>query len=214
MRINGKPVSALGTLVQSDDRVEVDGKQARPAISATYILYHKPRGLLCSRRDAQGRPLIYDRLEVGPSVQSVGRLDMDSEGLLLLTDDGDLAKRLTHPSGGLARGYRVRVTGHIAIDTLEALRRGGIDMGKGDVSDPWNVIVDAETGGHTWLSVTIRRGRWREVRRTIEAIGHKVRRLIRTSFGPLKLDPELPAGAWRPLKPGEIKHLKNDFKSR
>jgi len=200
-------------MVQPEDQVQVDGKEAQPAAEFTYILYHKPRGLLCSRQDAQGRPLIYDELDVGPAVQSVGRLDMDSEGLLLLTDDGDLTRRLTSPATKLGRSYRVRVAGHIEIDTLEALRRGGVDIGKGDVSDAWEVIVDAETRGHTWLTVLIRRGRWREVRRTLEAHGHKVRRLIRVAFGPIRLDPDLPLGAWRRLKAGEVRSLKNITKS-
>lgn len=214
MRINGEPINTLGTLVQAKDRVEVDGKEASPVTQHTYILYHKPKGLLCSRQDEKGRPLIYDVLDVAANVQSVGRLDMDSEGLLLLTDDGDLAKRLTDPAGRLARGYRVRVAGHVSMDTMEALRRGGIEMGKEDVSDPWELIVDAETRGHTWLAVIIRRGRWREVRRTLEACGHKVRRLIRTAYGPLKLDADLPPGAWRQLKAGEIRSLKSAVKSR
>jgi 23S rRNA pseudouridine2605 synthase len=212
--INGQTVQALGTLVQADDRVQVDGKEAQPAAEFTYLLYHKPRGLLCSRQDAKGRPLIYDHLDIGPAVQSVGRLDMDSEGLLLLTDDGDLTRRLTHPASKLARNYRVRVAGHVSLDALETLRRGGVDIGKGDVSDPWDVIVDAETRGHTWLSVTIRRGRWREVRRTLEAHGHQVRRLIRVAFGPIRLDADLPPGAWRKLKGGEIHSLKNAAKQR
>ena len=178
-----------------------------PLSQHTYILYHKPRGLMCSRRDDRGRPLIYDSLKVAANVQSVGRLDMDSEGLLLLSDDGALARHLTHPATGLPRTYRVRVGGQVDMQTLEMLRKGGEDIGKGESSDAWEVIVDAESRGHTWLSVTIHRGRWREVRRTLEAAGHPVRRLIRTRFGTLSLG-DLPAGAWRDLKPAEVQHLK------
>jgi len=163
---------------------------------------------MCSRRDDRGRPLIYESLKVAANVQSVGRLDMGSEGLLLLTDDGSLSQNLTHPATGLPRTYRVRVGGRVDMQTLEALRKGGEDIGKGEVSDPWEVTVDAESRGHTWLSVTIHRGRWREVRRTIEAAGHTVRRLIRTRFGSLSLG-DLPAGAWRNLKPSEVRQLQS-----
>jgi len=185
----------------------VDGKPVSPQTSKTYILYHKPAGLLCSRKDTRGRPLIYDVLDLAPNIQSVGRLDMDSEGLLILTDDGQLAQQLISPRTAIPRQYRVRITGHPSMETLEKLRQGGIDLGRNDTSDAWNVIVDGETKGHTWLTITIHRGRWREVRRTLQACGHEVRRLIRVRFGPLKLG-DLPRGAWRPLKAGEIKTLR------
>ena len=197
----------MGRRVSSGDRVTVDGKSVERNTKLTYILYSKPRGLLCSRKDAQGRPLIYDKLEVDPNVQSVGRLDMDSEGLLLLTDDGELAQAMTHPSREIERKYRVRLTGTLDLPTLQRLREGGIDMGNGDMSEPWELTVDSETTGHTWISVTIRRGRWREIRRTIEGVGHTVRRLIRIQYGPLKLE-EMPANAWRALKPKEVQNLR------
>ncbi len=197
----------LGTQVAPGDRVTVDGKPVRPVPRHTYILYHKPRGLMCSRRDDRGRPLIYDAIKVGASVQSVGRLDMDSEGLLLLTDDGTLAKRLTHPATALPRTYRVRVGGRVDLQTLERLHAGGGNIGRGETSDPWEVTVEAESRGHTWLKITLHRGRWREVRRTLTACGHPVRRLIRTHFGPLALG-ALPVGRWRNLGPDEVARLK------
>lgn|GEM_PF-3114496 len=200
-------MSDLGRRVQPGDAVAVDGKAVVRNESHTYLLYYKPRGLMCSRKDDQGRPLIYDKLDVGPAVQSVGRLDMESEGLLILTDDGALTRLLTNPANGVERVYRVRLTGEISLDTLERLRRGGIDMGEGDFSDPWQITVDAETGGHSWITVTIRRGRWREVRRTLAACGHMVRRLIRVQFGGLELDEEMPAGAWRRLTKAEVRQL-------
>jgi len=206
IKINGERVEKLGTPVTAHDRVEVDGKAVKPVSQYTYILYHKPRGLMCSRRDDRGRQLIYNALKVAASVQSVGRLDMDSEGLLLLTDDGAMTRKLTHPATGLPRTYRVRVGGQVNMQTLETLRKGGRDIGKGEISDPWEVVVDSESHGHTWLRVTIHRGRWREVRRTLETSGHKVRRLIRTRFGSLSLG-DLPAGGWRNLKPGEVRQL-------
>jgi len=205
--INGKAVRDMGLKVRTRDRVAVDDRPVKPVARYTYLLYHKPRGLLCSRRDDRGRPLIYNSLDVAASVQSIGRLDMDSEGLLLLSDDGALARGLTRPGAGLEREYRVRVAGAITLDELEALRRGGLDIGRDETSDPWEVLVDSETRGHTWLTLTIRRGRWREVRRTLEKLGHPVRRLIRTRFGPIRLDPDMPPGAWRKLNVPEIRKL-------
>jgi len=206
--INGKIITQPGATVSSADQISVDGKPVSRQTSHTYLLYNKPTGQLCSRFDAKGRPLIYDRLDVAPNVQSIGRLDMNTEGLLLLSDDGDMARALTHPSAGLAREYRVRVAGQVALETLQKIRQGGLDIGEGEKSIPWEVTVDSETRGHTWLTIVIRRGRNREVRRTLEAAGHPVRRLMRTAFGPVRLDEEMPRGTWRPLTSREIKRLR------
>ena len=206
--INGERVQDMGRRVRGSDIVLADGKPVSPLAEHTYLLYNKPPGQLCSRRDDKGRDLIYKHIEVGPNVQSVGRLDMDSEGLLLLTDDGDLANLMTRPQTGVAREYRVRIAGHLSMDALEALRKGGMDIGEGEKSDPWEVVVDSETGGHCWLTVVIRRGRNREVRRTLEAAGHVVRRLIRTRFGPLKLEDGVRKSTSRHLTAGEVKQLR------
>lgn len=206
--VNGKTVTRPGLSIGPRDRVCVDGKPVTPREAHTYLIYHKPAGQLCSRHDPRGRPLIYDALDVAANVQSVGRLDMNTEGLLLLTDDGDLARALTDPRSRLPRTYRVRVAGHVSLETLEKLRRGGLDIGDGETSDAWEVIVDSETAGHTWLTIMIRRGRNREVRRTLEAAGHPVRRLIRIAFGPLTLDEAMPKGSWRPLSSAEIRRLR------
>ena len=206
--LNGQVVTELGVSAGPRDTVAVDGKPVTPVTTHTYLVYHKPRGFLCSRKDARGRPLIYEQLDVAPSVQSIGRLDMDSEGLLLLTDDGALAQMLAHPSSQIPRTYRVRVGGRVALETLELLRGGGIALGDGETSDPWQVTVDAESGGHTWLTAVLHRGRWREIRRTLEACGHPVRRLIRTHFGPVALEDQ-PKGAVRNLKARELRSLKN-----
>jgi 23S rRNA pseudouridine2605 synthase len=206
--LNGKLITQPGITVQAADIVAVDGKPVSPQTSFTYILYNKPKGQLCSRLDARGRPLIYDHLEVAPNVQSIGRLDMDTEGLLLLTDDGALTRELTHPGAKLPREYRARLAGNLSLETLELLRRGGMDIGEGDVSDPWEITVDSETRGHTWITVIITRGRWREIRRTLEAAGHPVRRLMRTRFGPMRLEEGMPRGSWRNLNRSEVKKLK------
>ncbi len=204
--INGKTVQDMGHRVQHGDVVLADQKRVEPVSQYTYIMYHKPRGLLCSRRDDRGRPLIYDELDVAANVQSVGRLDMDSEGLLLLTDDGDLTRALTHPGTQVPRCYRARITGQLGMEELEILRSGGLDIGRDEKSDAWDVIVDSETKGNSWVTITIHRGRWREVRRTLKACGHTVRRLIRVSFASLQLG-NLPGGATRPLKAREIRQL-------
>jgi 23S rRNA pseudouridine2605 synthase len=206
--VNGQAVGQPGMIIRAADRVCVDGKLVAPKTAFTYLLYNKPAGQLCSRRDARNRPLIYDQLDVAANVQSVGRLDMDTEGLLLLTDDGALARTLTHPGTKLARQYRARVTGHITLETLQQLRQGGMDIGKGDVSEAWEITVDSETRGHTWITITINRGRWREVRRTLEATDHQVRRLIRTRFGPIRLEEGMPRGSWRRLKRNEVRRLR------
>jgi len=198
----------MGRRVHASDIVLADGKPVSLLTEHTYLLYNKPPGQLCTRRDEKGRDLIYKHIEVGPNVQSVGRLDMDSEGLLLLTDDGELANLMTKPGTGVAREYRVRVAGHLSMDALEKLRKGGLDIGEGEKSDPWDVVVDSETGGHCWLTLVIRRGRNREVRRTLEAAGHIVRRLIRTRFGPLKLEDGVRKSTSRHLTAGEVKQLR------
>lgn len=206
--LNGRIVEQVGITVRPGDELAVDGKPVAPVSSYSYILYNKPKGQLCSRSDKRGRPLIYDRLEVAPNVQSVGRLDMDTEGLLLLTDDGALARRLTHPGTKLPREYRARIAGNISLETLEELRRGGIDIGEGDLSEAWEITVDSETRGHSWVTITISRGRWREVRRTLEAAGHPVRRLMRTRFGPIRLEEGMPRGSWRRLNRNEVRKLR------
>ena len=196
--INGA-VAAPGARVAPGDEVCVDGRPVRP-VPHRHFLYHKRPGEICTRRDPGGRPRIYDRIEVPPNVQSVGRLDFHTEGLLVLTSDGALARALTDPARGVVREYRARVRGHPDEATIARLLAGGIPIGRGEASAPWEVAVEAETRGHSWLRVRLRRGRWREVRRTLEAVGHPVVRLIRTRFGPLQLDPERdPPGTIRPL---------------
>lgn len=209
--VNNQPSNEPGLKIKPGDLVCVDGKPVSVQTSFTYILYNKPKGQLCTRRDDKGRAKIYDTLEVAPNVQSIGRLDMDTEGLLLLTDDGELTRALTHPAAKLPREYRVRVAGQVALETLEKLRRGGFDIGEGDKSDSWEVTVDSETKGHSWLTVVIFRGRWREVRRTLETVGHPVRRLMRTRFGPIRLEEGMPLGSNRPLNRAEVKKLRERY---
>ena len=211
IKINGQTVTTPGVKIKPGDIVLVDDKPVSTNEEMVYILYNKPRGMLCSRKDDKGRPLIYDHLDVPANVQSVGRLDMDSEGLLLLTSNGAMLQTLISPSTQLPRRYKVKITGSLSLETIEKLRNGGIDLGRGELSDPWDISIDTE-GGHSWITVTIKRGRWREVRRTLDAVGHTVRRLIRINFGPLKLEEGMPIGSWRNLTAKEVAALKRIHK--
>ncbi len=208
VQVNGKVVNQMGIKVQPHDTVLVDDKPVDNNQEQIYILYNKPRGLLCSRKDDKGRPLIYDYLDIPAHVQSVGRLDMDSEGLLLLTSNGSLLQTLISPKTKVPRTYKVKFTGSLSLESIEKLRNGGIDLGKGELSDPWDMSIDSDNGGHSWITVTIKRGRWREIRRTLDALGHTVRRLIRIRFGPVKLDEDMPVGSWRNLNSKEVRALK------
>lgn len=212
IKINGELVLKPGVKIQVSDIVLVDDKPVSTNEEQIYILYNKPRGMLCSRKDDKGRPLIYEHLDVLPNVQSVGRLDMDSEGLLLLTSNGAMLQTLISPASKIERKYKVKITGSLSMESMEKLRNGGIDLGRGELSDPWNLSIDTE-GGHSWISVTIKRGRWREIRRTLDAVGHTVRRLIRLRYGPIKLEEGMPIGSWRALTSKEVGALKRLHKT-
>jgi len=213
VQINGEVVAQMGIKIQPHDIVAVDDKPVDNNQEQIYILYNKPRGLLCSRKDDKGRPLIYEHLDIPPHVQSVGRLDMDSEGLLMLTSNGAIAQTLIAPKHQVPRTYKVKFAGSLSMESMEKLRNGGIDLGKGELSDPWDMRIDSDNGGHSWITVTIKRGRWREIRRTLDAVGHLVRRLIRVRFGPLKLEEGMPTGSWRHLTSKEVASLKRLHKA-
>jgi len=208
VQVNGETVDQMGIKIQPNDLVLVDDKPVDNNQEQIYLLYNKPRGLLCSRKDDKGRPLIYEHLDIPAHVQSVGRLDMDSEGLLLLTSNGEILQTLIAPKNKIPRKYKVKFTGSLSLESIEKLRNGGIDLGKGELSDPWDMSIDSDNGGHSWITVTIKRGRWREIRRTLDAVGHIVRRLIRVRFGPIKLEEGMPVGSWRSLTSKEVGVLK------
>ncbi len=204
--IDGR-IAQPGARVPEGARVCVDGKPVRPQ-PHLHMLYNKPKGEIVARSDPRGRRTIFDTIPAPPHLQPIGRLDYDTEGLLLLTTDGALLQALIRPEQGLVREYRARIRGKLDEDDLARLMQGGIPIGRGDLSVPCEVIVERELATNSWIRIKIRRGRWREVRRTLAAIGHPVLRLIRVRFGPIQLDPERdPPGTFRPLRRSEVRAL-------
>jgi 23S rRNA pseudouridine2605 synthase len=184
--------------------VSVDGRavplQAQPA---TWLVLNKPRGVMTTRTDPQGRPTIFDHVEAVPGLTYVGRLDFDTEGVLLLTTDGEAVHRLTHPSSRVERAYVVTVTGDAAAAAERA--RGGVTLTDGPVR-PVRVHARPIGGGRWEFEVVITEGRKREVRRLCKALGLRVERLVRTAFGPVKLG-RLASGATRRLTRDEERAL-------
>ena len=201
--VNGQVVTELGVKVDPDsDQVAVDGRRIESA-ELTWIMLHKPRGYVCTRDDPQGRPTIYDLLpESLHSLFYVGRLDVDSEGLLLLTNAGDAAHRLLHPSFRVPRVYDVLVNGAVSEETVHRLQTG-VELDDGPARAESVKIL-----GDSRLRLMLREGRKREVRRMLQKIGHKVQRLKRISYGPVELG-KLPEGKWRQLSNAEVAKLKS-----
>lgn len=184
--VNGKRLQSPALNVTERDKITVDGKPIDRPEPARLWRYHKPAGLVTTSRDEQGRRTVFDALPPElPRVMSVGRLDLNSEGLLLLTNDGELKRRLELPSTGWLRKYRVRVHGTPDEKVLAPLRKGLV-IG-GEKFRAMSVDLDRQQGGNAWLTVGLREGRNREIRRVMEAVGLKVNRLIRISYGPFQL---------------------------
>ncbi len=184
--VNGAVVTHPATFVDAADIVQVRGAVVDAPDRTRLWRYHKPEGLVTTHRDPQNRPTVFDALPPGlPRVVSVGRLDLNSEGLLLLTNDGALARRLELPDNGWTRRYRVRVYGVIDNRALGGLVRGvtveGVRYG------PIEAMLDARTGTNAWLSVALKEGRNREVRKVMAHLGLQVTRLIRVAYGPFQL---------------------------
>jgi 23S rRNA pseudouridine2605 synthase len=190
--IDGKKVTEPGTRVADDAIVTVDGKPIAAPAAASLWRYNKPRGLVVTHKDEKGRPTVFERLPKSlPRVVSVGRLDLTSEGLLLLTNDGALARTLELPSTGWVRRYRVRVYGDVDEKALAALERGvtveGVRYG------PIRARRESAKASNTWLLVSLAEGKNREIRKVMEHLGLKVSRLIRVAYGPFQLG-SLPEG--------------------
>jgi len=196
--VNGVKIDRAALNVTEADKITVDGKPLNAPEPPRLWLYHKPSGLVTTNRDEQGRPTIYDDLpEDLPRVMSVGRLDLNSEGLLLLTNDGAVKRQLELPSTGWLRKYRVRVKGRPKDELLDPLRRGLVIDGERFL--PMTVTIDRQQGANAWLTVGLREGKNREVRRAMEDVGLSVNRLIRIAYGPFQLGQ---------LKPGEVEELR------
>ncbi|EAQ02723.1 RNA pseudouridylate synthase family protein [Pseudooceanicola batsensis HTCC2597] len=189
--VDGTVIDSPALNVTARARIEVDGRPLDAPEPARLWLYHKPPGLVTTHKDDQGRPTIFDDLpEDMPRVMSVGRLDLNSEGLLLLTNDGGIKRRLELPSTGWLRRYRVRVKGTPTDATLAPLREGVVvDR---EIFQPMQVTLDRQQGANAWLTVGLREGKNREIRRAMESIGLSVNRLIRISYGPFQLGPLAP----------------------
>jgi 23S rRNA pseudouridine2605 synthase len=195
--VNGE-VAVLGRRVDpATDRIEVDGVPVSVQPGLVHYLLNKPRGVVTTAADPQGRPTVVSLVPPEPRVFPVGRLDQDTEGLLLLTNDGDLAHRLTHPSFGVEKEYLAEVEGSPSRAALRRLREG-VELDDGPAA-PAQVATVADN----LLRITIHEGRNRQVRRMCEAIGHPVVRLVRTRIGPIA-ERRLEPGAWRPLDPEEV----------
>lgn len=196
VQINGRTVTKLATRVDERDRVEVNGVAVAPPPEPTYLLLHKPSGAVTTMRDPQGRPTVANLLAKGCRVVPVGRLDYGTSGVLLMTDDGELAHRLLHPRFGVEKTYRATIGGRLSTEDVQRLHDGVLldDFRAAGAK----VRVIAARRDRCIVDVTIHEGHNRQVRRMFEALGHPVLALTRTRFGPLKLG-ELPPGRARPL---------------
>ena len=203
--VNGVKITEMGVQVEESDEVRVDGQVIRPETEKRYVMYHKPAGEVTTVSDPEGRQCVLDHFRDYPvRLYPVGRLDYDSEGLLLLTNDGALTERMLHPSHQVDKTYLARVTGSVTMDEVRTLRAGVmLDDHKTAPAKVRVIKLEAEA---TVVLVTIHEGRNRQVRRMFEETGHQVMQLRRVRFGPLDLG-DLPRGKWRELTAEEVRSL-------
>ena len=206
VRVNGKTVIELGTDVKEGDAVEVDGKRVALTFKKIYIMLNKPKGCVCTVSDDKGRKTVIDFVNIKERLFPVGRLDYDTEGLLLLTNDGDLANKITHPKNEVKKTYSVRVEGEPTAAELKRLRNGieynGIKYSGADIA-----VIGAEEGA-TRLEITITEGKNHEIKNMIESLGRRVLFLKRISIGGIRLG-GLSRGEWRYLNSREIEYIKS-----
>jgi pseudouridine synthase len=208
VRVNGETVSDLATFVEpGKDRVEVDGRRVSTPRAFTYLLLNKPVGMVTTARDPQGRPTVMQLVPARPRIFPVGRLDQDTSGALIFTDDGSLAHGLLHPRFKLEKEYEVTVEGAIDEEALEGLRLGVLLQGERRPTAPATVEVLERRHGRTGLKVILREGRKRQVRRMLALVGHPVVQLRRVRIGPVELG-DLETGLSRPLTEAEVKALR------
>ncbi|WCT74946.1 pseudouridine synthase [Sphingomonas naphthae] len=208
--IDGVVIDTPATVLTSLHKVTVDGQPVAAPAPARLFRYHKPAGVLTAERDPRGRPTIYDKLPPGlPRLVPVGRLDMNTEGLLLLTTDGGLKRQLELPSTGVPRSYRARAFGNVSQEQLEDLIEGveieGVRYGSIDAN------LERRTGANTWIEMKLTEGKNREVRRVLEFLGLQVNRLIRTAYGPFPLA-DLPVGAVDEIKQHDLVAFRKTLK--
>ncbi len=206
--LDGQKITVPGTKITLDQYpgLRIDGERLLPPQKGIYILLHKPDGFICSVSDPQGRPTVLELLPRGlPRLYPVGRLDFHTEGLLLLTNDGSLTHSLLHPKFHIVRVYQAKVEGIPESASLKLLREGMRTGGERMWAD--RVEVVRRTKKNAWLAIEIRQGKYHQIRRMCEGIGHPVLKLRRIRLGPIHLGP-LPRGRWRWLKPEEVERLK------
>ncbi len=208
VRVNGR-AAELGSSADSEtDDIRVDGARLSPPAESVYVLLNKPAGVLSAARPQAGRPSVVGLVDLPERLFPVGRLDLDSEGLLLLTNDGEMAQRLTHPRYGHEREYRVLFDRTPDPSQIEAWRKGVV-LPDGVRALPARVWVEREADQGTWMRIVMREGRKRQIRETARLLGLRVRRLIRVRMGGIVLGPMKP-GEWRKLTPGEVAKLRRE----
>jgi pseudouridine synthase len=212
VRVNGKLVQNPDHWVDLDhDKITLDGKPLKAA-SKSYILLYKPKGYLTTYRDPEGRPTVYGLLgDVGKWLHPVGRLDLDTSGLLILTNDNDFAERVTNPDHKVPKTYQIKASTLLSDEQIKRLRQG-VELSDGPTRP---AVVERLRDGpkHTFLEMTITEGRNRQVRRMLEAVESKVSKLVRVAIGPVRID-DLVIGKWRNLTPEEVQALRGGRKNR
>jgi len=200
--VDGRPIRELGAKVDPDNHeVAVDGETIKRSLTKSYLVLHKPKGVLSTMYDPEGRPSLADFIDLRKErLFHVGRLDKDSEGLILLTNDGDLTFRATHPSFGLEKTYIIEFEGHLETGVDRVLLKGV------ELEDGMGRVLSFKQLSANWIEVKIHEGRYHIIRRLMEAVGVEVLRLIRTNFGPISLG-DTPEGRWRDLNEQELLNI-------
>jgi len=206
VRVNDIAITHMGFTVEAGDTVALDGQIVIPEAEKHYLMYHKPAGEVTTVTDPEGRPTVLDKFrDYTVRLFPVGRLDYDSEGLILLTNDGELAEHMLHPSREVEKVYLARVSNQVSLESARRMERGV--MVDGRPTSPAKARILSVKPLYTDMMITIHEGRNRQVRKMVEAIGHEVVQLRRVRFGPLKLN-DLPRGMWRTLSSEEIMALR------